>query len=53
MNREYSITKDINITHDLSRKVSHRKSDRLRNWDCELHITSIIEMRNNNIKEAH
>jgi len=52
MFREFSV-RDINITHDLSKKISVKRNDRFRNYDNELYITSKIEMRNNSIREVH
>ncbi len=50
MYREASGRMDTHITHDLSRKMNVRKSERVRPFDDEIFITSKIEIMNSSIK---
>ena len=52
MFREISGNRDINITHDLSRRMSTSRFVRFRNYDNDLHVASKIEIRQSNVKEA-
>jgi len=44
MNREHSHNTEINISHDLSRRFSEAKRDRLRDFCSDISISSKVEM---------
>lgn len=52
MFREYSGNMEVNVTHDLSRRMRTKRFSRFENLENYQYISSKIEIRQNNVKEV-
>ncbi|MCP4132300.1 MAG: hypothetical protein GY754_15115 [bacterium] len=52
MIKENSGNMEVNISHDLSRKMSITRYDRFSNFGNDLYMASKIEMRQGQVKEV-